>query len=109
MTKSNRLPIARSNPRSTIRTNADFERFLDGAPAPERTWEISDLDGKVEHAATIPLNRIAVINLLVRAHAALRSVDVLPDLPAVAADRVSDAIAAIEEFASERGIEEIVI
>ena len=62
---------------------------------------------KVEHAATIPLNRIAVINLLVRAHAALRSVDVLPDLPAVAADRVSDAIAAIEEFASERGIAEI--
>ncbi len=40
MAKSARLPIARLNRRSTIRTNADFERFLDGERAMPRGFRV---------------------------------------------------------------------
>ena len=56
-----------------------------------------------------PINRTAVVNLLIRAYAALRTVDATAieneRLPMAALDRVSDAVAAIEEFCRERSID----
>lgn len=61
----------------------------------------------VDKPSQPPINHVAVTNIMDRVHAALRTVDcniILDAAQSGTAQRVSDAIAAIEEFARERGI-----
>ena len=58
-------------------------------------------------ATEVPVNFVAVTNLLARVHSALRGVDAADPsspLPARELERVSDAVAAVEEFARLRKI-----